>query len=173
MKKLIIVNGTMGVGKSTVCRQLLNDLTPSVYLDGDWCWNMNPFVVSEENKAMVLNNIAFLLNSFLKNSGYEYILFCWVIHEEGIFAEILRRLDTKDYKLYKFTLTCTEKALRERITRDIESGVRQTEVIGRSVARLPLYSGMDTIKVDVSGITALQAAAEIGRIVKADREGES
>ncbi len=32
MKKLIIVNGSMGVGKSTVCRQLLKNLTPSVYL---------------------------------------------------------------------------------------------------------------------------------------------
>lgn len=28
MKKLIIINGTMGVGKSAVCRHLLNMLTP-------------------------------------------------------------------------------------------------------------------------------------------------
>ncbi len=72
MKKLIIINGTMGVGKSTVCNILLDTLKPSVYLDGDWCWNMNPFVVSEENKKMVINNITHLLKSYLENSGFEY-----------------------------------------------------------------------------------------------------
>ena len=76
MKKLIIINGTMGVGKSTVCKMLLDRLVPSVYLDGDWCWNMNPFIVSEENKAMVENNITHLLKSYLSNSEYEYIIFC-------------------------------------------------------------------------------------------------
>ncbi|MEN6413352.1 MAG: AAA family ATPase [Veillonellales bacterium] len=71
MKKLIIVNGTMGVGKSTVCQLLLDKLKPGVYLDGDWCWNMNPFIVSDENKAMVLDNIVHLLKNYLSNSGYE------------------------------------------------------------------------------------------------------
>ena len=44
-KQLILVGGAMGVGKSAVCRELLRQLTPGVRLDGDWCWNMNPFVV--------------------------------------------------------------------------------------------------------------------------------
>ena len=78
MKKLIIINGTMGVGKSTVSRILLKKLKASVYLDGDWCWNMNPFIPSEENKRMVIDNIVYLLSSFLKNSEYRYIIFCWV-----------------------------------------------------------------------------------------------
>ena len=34
MKKLILVGGTMGVGKSSVCRALHQRLTPSVWLDG-------------------------------------------------------------------------------------------------------------------------------------------
>ena len=84
MKKLILINGTMGVGKSTVSKELMKRLQPSVYLDGDWCWNMNPFVVNEENKQMVLRNIGFLLRSYLENSSYEYVIFCWVMHQEQI-----------------------------------------------------------------------------------------
>ena len=61
MKKLIIINGTMGTGKSTVSELILKKLEKSVYLDGDWCWNMNPFTVNEENIEMVLKNIIFLL----------------------------------------------------------------------------------------------------------------
>ena len=60
-EKLIIINGTMGAGKSTVSEQLLKETENSIYLDGDWCWNMNPFTVNEENIEMVLKNIIFLL----------------------------------------------------------------------------------------------------------------
>ncbi|NFM11999.1 nucleotide kinase, partial [Clostridium botulinum] len=37
IKKLIIVNGTMGVGKSTICENLHKTLPNSAWLDGDWC----------------------------------------------------------------------------------------------------------------------------------------
>lgn len=50
MKKFVIVNGTMGVGKSTIVSKLYKELQHSVWLDGDWCWLMNPWVVTEENK---------------------------------------------------------------------------------------------------------------------------
>ncbi len=67
-KKLIIINGVMGVGKTTICKVLYKKLNNSFWLDGDNCWMMNPFVVNEENKAMVLDNIVHVLNNFLKNS---------------------------------------------------------------------------------------------------------
>lgn len=56
-KKLVIVNGAMGVGKTTTCKELSKKLQNSVWLDGDWCWMINQFVVNEENKCMVINNI--------------------------------------------------------------------------------------------------------------------
>ncbi len=165
MKKLIIVNGTMGAGKTTVCKLLSKQLQPSVFLDGDWCWDMNPFVVNEENKAMVMDNITHLLNSFCRNCGYEYILFCWVIHQEEILEQILRSLPECEFELFKFTLLCSESALRSRLEKDVETGIRQSDVIERSVSRLPAYESMDTVKIDVSAITAEQAAEKLARIV--------
>jgi shikimate kinase len=46
MKKLIFINGTMGVGKTTISQQLKQQLPYSVFLDGDWCWDASPFVVT-------------------------------------------------------------------------------------------------------------------------------
>ena len=37
-KKLIIVNGVMGVGKTSVCRMLYKELDNSFWLDGDNYW---------------------------------------------------------------------------------------------------------------------------------------
>lgn len=166
MKKLIIINGTMGAGKSTTCQYLLKMLQPSVYLDGDWCWNMNPFVVTEENKAMVVDNITYLLRSFLNNSGYEYVIFCWVIHEEEIFGQLLQPLQDCDFELYKISLVCSENALRERLQKDVENGIRQPDIIDRSVQRIPLYEHMATIKIDVGNLSAQQAAKQICKIVQ-------
>ena len=52
MKTLYMIGGTMGVGKTTVCQQLKQDLPNSVFLDGDWCWDASPFQVTEETKGI-------------------------------------------------------------------------------------------------------------------------
>lgn len=170
VKKLIIINGTMGVGKSTVCKILFNSINPSVYLDGDWCWNMNPFVVSAENRKMVINNITHLLNSYLNNSGYEYIIFCWVIHQEDIFEQLLEPLKNCEFELYKISLVCSKTALKSRLEIDVQNGIRKADVINRSVQRLQLYNNMDTIKIDVSDIDPKQTATEIVELIE---KGES
>ena len=56
MKNVYLVGGTMGVGKTTICQQLKRKLPNSVFLDGDWCWDADPFWVTEETKKMVLEN---------------------------------------------------------------------------------------------------------------------
>lgn len=74
MKRLYLIGGTMGVGKSTVCQRLKIELKNSVFLDGDWCWDSNPFQVTEETKTMVTDNICYLLNNFLRCTAYELSL---------------------------------------------------------------------------------------------------
>ena len=49
-----------GVGKTTVCRELNKILDNSIFLDGDRCRDMDPFVVTDETKEMVTDNICYL-----------------------------------------------------------------------------------------------------------------
>ena len=53
MKKIYLIGGAMGVGKTTVAQILKTKLSNSVFLDGDWCWDSDPFQVTEETKIMV------------------------------------------------------------------------------------------------------------------------
>ena len=165
MKNLIFINGTMGAGKSETGRALQKLLPKCVFLDGDWCWDMSPFIVNGETKAMVMANIAHLLNNFLSCSEFENIIFCWVMHEQSIMDDILSGLANDDYVLYKFSLVCSKEALRERLEKDIARGIRTEDVLLRSMPRLKNYERMDTQKIDVSGINALQAAEIIFRKV--------
>ena len=158
MKNLFLIGGTMGVGKTTACRILEQKLNHSVFLDGDWCWDMHPFQVTEENKRMVVENICFLLNNFIRCSVYENIVFCWVMHQQAILDDILSRLDTSGCDIHAISLVCSEQALRDRLQKDVSAGIREEEVIQRSIARLPLYRVLDTDKIDVSEIGPGKAA---------------
>ena len=151
----------MGVGKTTVCQLLKNELPNCVFLDGDWCWDANPFQVTAETKAMVLDNIGHLLNNFLHCSAYESVIFCWVLHEQTIIDDILTRLDFSDSRLYPISLICDESTLESRLRLDIQSGIRTPDVLPRSLARLPHFNSVNTIKVDTTGKDVPTVAREI------------
>lgn len=101
MKTLYLIGGTMGVGKTTISRQLKKDLHNSVFLDGDWCWDADPFQLTEETKEMVMRNICFLLNNFLRCTAYDNIILCWVMHEQYIIDSIINELDTSACRVYQ------------------------------------------------------------------------
>lgn len=161
MKNLYIISGTMGVGKTAVCQQLKKALPNSVFLDGDWCWDASPFQVTDETKAMVLDNITYVLNHFLRCSAYDNIIFCWVMHEQAILDAILSRLETGGCRLRSVSLTASEAALRERLSRDVSSGLRTSDAIERSLTRLPMYQKLDTVKIDTTGKSVQAVCAEI------------
>lgn len=125
MKTLYLIGGTMGVGKTTVSQQLKKELTNSVFLDGDWCWDADPFQVTDETKEMVMDNICYLLNNFLHCSAYENVIFCWVMHEQSIVDEIVSKLDTEECRVIKISLIVDEANLRKRLLSDIANKIRR------------------------------------------------
>lgn len=163
MKQLIVIGGPMGVGKTAACRELQALLPRNVFLDGDWCWDMRPFQVTAETRRMVMENICFLLNNFLQCSAYDYVLFCWVLHRQEILEELLNNLHTEGCTVRLYSLVCSEEALRARLQRDVDHGIREADCIPRSVERLPLYAPLPTQKVDVTHLTPAQTAAYIAQ----------
>lgn len=166
MKTLYLIGGTMGVGKTTVCRELKNQLPRSVFLDGDWCWDMNPFVVTEETKAMVLDNITTLLKNFLRCSAYDHVIFCWVMHQQAILDQILRRLDLTDVTVVPVSLVCSQEVLLQRLNQDVSASLRQPDILLRSPQRLPLYDALDTHKIDTSYAALPEIVQAILRLSK-------
>ena len=164
MKHLYIIGGTMGVGKTTVCRILKEKLEGSVFLDGDWCWDMHPFRVTEETKRMVQENIVFLLNNFLSCTAYDHVIFCWVLHQQNIIDDLLARLRTDNCEVHLISLVCTPGELARRIQKDVEAGIRGEDAVGRSLSRLALYDSLSTLKLDVTELTPEETAGQILRL---------
>ncbi|MFV0394487.1 MAG: AAA family ATPase [Coprobacillaceae bacterium] len=160
MKNLIMINGTMGVGKTTISQRLKKQLPNSVFLDGDWCWDASPFIVTKETKEMVVDNITYLINNFLSCNEYQNIIFCWVMDEQQIIDTVLSKVSLP-YNLYTFTLMCDEVTLKQRIQKDIDQGIRTNDAIKRSIERLTKYEQLSTTKINVSNKTIEVIVKEI------------
>ena len=163
-KTLYLIGGTMGVGKTTTCQILKTKLPNSVFLDGDWCWDMHPFQVTDETKQMVMENICYQLNNFLRCSAFDNVIFCWVMHQQPIIDELLHRLTLGDCRVKSISLVCSEQALITRLKKDVAAGLRSPDVIARSVKRIPLYQSLNTLKIDVSEMPPAEVAELIAKL---------
>jgi broad-specificity NMP kinase len=161
MKKLIIVNGTMGVGKTTTCKILNKKLNKSVFLDGDLCWDMNPFIVTRETKEMAISNITHLLHNFLTCSECDYVIFNWVLDKESVYQAILEALSDLNFELYRITLVCNEETLESRWYKDKINEWRIPEWPQVSKKSLELFDSLEAIKIDTNNISAEDAANQI------------
>ena len=143
MKHLYLIGGTMGVGKTTVCQKLKRLLPNSVFLDGDWCWDADPFLAC---------------------SVYENVIFCWVMHQQEIIDDILERLKMEDIEIHTVSLLCDRNSLCQRLEKDIAQGIRQADIEERSLARLSLYKQLNTAKIDTSQKNPEEIAGIIAKL---------
>ena len=104
---------------------------------------------------MVEENITFLLNQFLENSAFDYVVFTWVLHDESIWQRLVKKLKTENVSIIRFSLMCES----EELTRRMKGDSRAEEIIDESIKRIPMYINQDTIKIDTTNI-------EIDDIVK-------
>ena len=161
MKQLYLIGGTMGVGKTTLSQYMKKQLPNAVFLDGDWCWDADPFCVTEETRKMVIDNITHLLNNFLACTAYESVIFAWVMHEQAIIDGILSKLNTENVCIHKISLIADERTLMQRLEKDIENGLRKPDIINRSVQRIRLYEKLDTVKIDTAGKSVEEVFFEV------------
>lgn len=163
-KILYLIGGPMGVGKTTVGQALKQQLPNSVFLDGDWCWDAEPFQVTEETKTMVLDNICYLLNNFIHCSAYQHIIFVWVMAEQAVIDTLCARLDTAHCCVHCISLVASWEVLRARLETDISCGKRDAGVIARSEKRLPEYAALRTRKIVTDQLTVSEIAETIAAL---------
>ena len=113
MKRVILICGTMGVGKTRTCRELQKRCwTETCFWTATGAGTRSPFVVNDFTKRMVVDNIVYMLNSFIACPDYENVIFCWVMHQQAIIDSIVSRLKG-EFDLSVFALTCSRDALEK------------------------------------------------------------
>ena len=147
IKKLILISGSPCVGKTAVGTRLFETYDNSAYLDGDWCWCVHPFSVTDPRLRNGDKSMSFVLSNYL-DSGFEYVFFTSVVLTDPWIREgILNGITAKDYKIIGFTLTCSEETLKNRHDRRGDPGETNFYWL-----RLPPYPGDIVIETDDKSI---------------------
>ena len=154
MKKLILLSGSPCVGKTAVGQYLFEQYENSAYLDGDWCWCVNPFSVTDKRLRNGDKSMAFVLSNYL-NSGFDYVFFTSVVLTDSQIREnILKDITADDYEVLGFTLTCSEETLMKR--HDARGDQGQTNFFW---LHLPAYP--EDVVIDTEGKNIQAVAREI------------
>ena len=134
-KKLVMITGPAGIGKTTVCKELFKRINGCAWLDGDWCWMVNPYPgKTPEQKKYVEKAFGYIINGYFNNANTKIILFSWLMHSQFMFDLITEQIADKDYELIKIALVCSDKNMyveRMRNDRRREEQIKEADNMKR------------------------------------------
>ena len=159
VKKICLINGPMGVGKTTVGKHIADTNPGTAFIDGDWCLDIHPFVGNRETKAMAVDNLLHLTSNYLSCSECNMIVIVWLMDDQWVLDSLLSGLSSLEADVRSVTLTCTASELERRWTSDTSCEWRTPDWLSVSLKSLPAFSvrpgALDTTGLSVSEVAAL------------------
>ena len=161
---IIIINGSLGVGKSSVADELHRKFVKSVHLDGDALGDVHPFEIYDDARIDHLYRTLELLVGFHQKNGYSNFVINTVFESADSLQELLDLLSPLEPSIHTYWLTCEEKEQAKRI-----QGRQRDEIeweLGRFVELKRIQAeaartGFIGKEVDTSHLTPAEAADEI------------
>jgi hypothetical protein len=167
VKRLIMITGPMGVGKTVTGKALCDRLGRTAFIDGDWCLDIHPFIGNKETKSMAVDNIVHLTTNYANCSECDDIVVSWVMSQATV-DRILLGLRGVELATYCIVLICSSEALLDRWHGDCGTEWRTQDWLLKSVKSLQSYaSRTDGIVIDTTGMNVDHVVGEIIRELSA------
>jgi hypothetical protein len=158
---IIIINGSLGVGKSSVSAKLHTKFEKSVYLDGDHIGYVHPFEIYDPARIDHLYRTLALLVGFHQQNGYQNFVINYVFESADSLLELLNFLNPLDPDIHAYWLTCEpqeqarriQKRGREQLTWELS---RYLEL--RRIQDAAAKQGFIGVQIDTTGLCSAEAA---------------
>ena len=149
--KVIILNGPMGVGKTTVGKHIAEQNPGTAFIDGDWCMDIHPFVGSRETKAMAVDNILHMIGNYQKCSVCSMVVLVWLMDDPWVIQGIMEGLAGLHAEVKSVTLVCNRENLIKRWNNDQNCEWRTDEWLNVSLKSLPGFASVENA-IDTSDL---------------------
>jgi len=161
---IIIINGSLGVGKTSISEELLWKFDKTVMLDGDALGNVNPFDIYDQNRIQHLYKTIELLVKFHKDSGFDNIIINYVFESSESLNQLIEMITPIDRNIFSFWITCEEEIQRDRIIKrnrdNIEWELKRFTELQR-IQRIASQKKFIGIEIDSSNMSV----NEIGNLI--------
>ncbi len=158
--KVIIINGPMGVGKTSVGKYIADSNPGTAFIDGDWCLDIHPFVGNRETKTMAVDNILHLIGNYRKCSACKRVVLVWLMDNDWVYRAIVDGITELGLEIKSVTLTCDENTLAQRWEKDTTCEWRTGDWLKASTASLGYFSSLHNT-IDTSSLSIEQVARKI------------
>lgn len=163
---IIIINGSLGVGKSSVAEELHYKFDKSVHLDGDTIGDVHPFEIYDDARISHLYRTLELLIGFHQKNGYPNFVINYVFESPQSLGELLSLLQPLDPAIHTYWLTCDEEEQARRIKKrgreELEWELNRFVELQR-IQRQAARQGFIGQELDTTRLTPKEAAEEIWR----------
>ncbi len=158
--KVIILNGPMGVGKTTVGKLIAEKHPGTAFIDGDWCMDLHPFVGNRETREMAVDNILHMTGNYLKCSECSLVVLVWLMDDRQVLDRILAGIAALGAEVQYVTLACSRESLIRRWKNDRACEWRTDRWLEVSLASLSHFAEMEN-QLDTGTLPADQVADRI------------
>lgn len=161
---IIIINGALGVGKTSVAEELMRRFEKSVHLDGDHIGDVHPFEIYDEARIEHLYQTLAHLVRFHKDHGYPDFVINYVFESSASLEQLLSLLRPLDDDIRVYWLTCneTEHAKRVQGRACVELKWEMERFVElRKIQSAAALQGFIGVEVDTSGLNPGEVADEI------------
>ena len=160
--KVIVINGPMGVGKTTVGKYIADSNPGTAFIDGDWCLDIHPFIGNRETKTMAVDNILHMIGNYSRCSACNMIVLVWLMDNQWVLDRILDGIAGIGLEAVSVTLVCDRESLIERWQSDAQCEWRTDKWLEVSVNSLPYFAALENA-IDTSTLSVDQVAERIIR----------
>ena len=161
-KRLIMIAGPAGIGKTVVCKELFKNINGSAWLDADWCWMVNPYPgKTPEQKTYSEKAFGYILDGYFNDCNTHTVLFCWLMHSDFMFKLVTDRILYTNYDLIKISLVCDEQ---EHIRRLIADNRREEQIMNHD--SMKKYRALDAHIIDTTNLTIKDTVNRILLLIK-------
>jgi chloramphenicol 3-O-phosphotransferase len=161
---IIIINGSVGVGKSSVSEQLHWKFDKSVNLDGDHIGYVHPFEIYDDARISHLYRTLELLINFHQKNGYHNFVINYVFESPESLQELFELLRPLDSSIHSYWLTCNaeeqERRIRKRQRGQIEWELKRFIEL-QQIQTKAAQQGFIGKEIDTTNLTSVETAEVI------------
>lgn len=166
---IIILNGSVGVGKSAVAEALYQKFERAMHLDGDAIGAVHPFQIYDAARVAHLYATLALLVGFHRNYDYTNFVINYVFESAQELDALTALLRPHDPQIHAFRLTCSAAVAAARIrsrARDYLDWELQRTVELAQIQDQAAQAGFIGTPLDTSELTAHEAAERIWQAIQ-------
>lgn len=161
---IIIINGSLGVGKTSVAEQLTTKFDKAVHLDGDAIGDVHPFAIYDDARITHLYRTLAHLIAFHQAHGYANFVINYVFEAPQSLQALLDLLRPLDDEIHVYWLTCSaeeqEKRIRAR-SRDQIGWELERFIELQAIQANAAEKGFIGTQVNTTGLSVEQVAEKI------------